>query len=70
MAVKVLATITDMKNIEDKIQRVIRMGREIRDDRDRPLQVVFTDPAIKFKFLQKANCLSEMEDDMVKKVRV
>ena len=70
MAVKVLATITDMENIEDKIQRVIRMGREIRDDRDRPLQVVFTDPAIKFKFLQKANCLSEMEDDMVKKVRI
>ena len=70
MAVKVLATITDMENNENKIQRVIRMGREIRDDRDRPLQVVFTDPAIKFKFLQKANCLSEMEDDMVKKVRI
>ena len=70
MVLKVLRALQVVDNIQDKIVSVLRMGRWQNDQTRRPLRIVFSDPNLKYMFIQKAYKIKQSEDELVKNVRL
>ena len=70
MVTSILNYLMVVPNIEEKLVKVLRMGRWNQDKDKRPIKVVFSDPDTKFKFLLKAYKLRESEDEFMKSVQI
>ena len=73
MVISILNQVMEVRDIEHKILKVIRMGRRDPESTNlfkRPLKVKFNDIDTKFKFLQKAYKLRELEDESMKEIRI
>ena len=72
MASSVLNRIMVVPNVETRIQKVIRMGRREMgsETAKRPLKVILDNIDLKFKFIQNAYKLRQIEDDLYKDIAV
>ena len=73
-AISVLRWLDNMDDIEARIKKVVRMGRQNMEISSsiskRPLKIVFDQPGTKVKFLQKAYKLDKAEDVILKDIRI
>ena len=67
---KVLNLIMVLPDLRDKISRIIRTGRFDSESAMRPIKVIFKEIDTKYKFLQKAYKLKDVQDDQFKDVRI
>ena len=70
MVISILNHVMDVPNIEEKVVKVLRMGRWEQGKDKRPIKVVFSEPDIKFKFLLKAYKLRESEDEFMNTIQI
>ena len=67
---KILRTLVDIEDLEDKVLKIFRIGRRLDENRSRPIKIVFSDVDTKFKLLQKAYLLYESKDNTLNSERI